>query len=388
MSDTKPKTIEDRLVDIILPLIIWAYQKAFGSVFTSAEWHQIAISLVPPPDSLRSNIVNGYKAAGIYQAYATEAVHSPSRRWKLRRYAQHRFQRMFRNDPGFRSGLPPTVDYLLQWRRKLEVAGYEADLTRITKLRDTEAQIKGEFDLLSRNTTIIDQWLPPEEVLDPKFYSAIMRQVGREGYAYDVIVLLEGIALYARALGMEKLTPKSPIFALLGFDRQKLEAPETCLIEILEKLLAMLGIKVGTVPQAEDVQLNWERIGKVFRWAIRRELPKGILGRYYSVRPKREKSLDKPVGQDATLKDVLLDHRATEEFDRFEERMVLESSLELIPPGQRQNAKFFIGPDNKGKSPRELRSELGDKEYEAKQRGAERACKSLANLRKEGKLFD
>jgi len=153
-------------------------------------------------------------------------------------------------------------------------------------------------------------------------------------------------------------------------------------------LLAMLGIKVGTVPQTEGVQFDWERIGKVFKWAIRRELPKMILGKNYSVRDKREMSLDKPMGQDTTLKDVLRDDKASEEFGNFEERMVLESSLELIPPGQRENAKFFIDPDNKGKSPQELRSELGDKKYEAKQRGVERAVKSLANLRKEGKLFD
>lgn len=388
MSDKKPKSLEDRLVDIILPCIVWACQKTFGSVLTSAEWHQVAISFLPPPDYLSRNIIKGYKAAGIYEACATEAVHFPSTRRRLRRYLQHRFKRMLRKNHQLRLALATARDWLLQWRRALEAAGYTADLTRITKLRDTEAQIKLDFDLLSRNTTIIDQWLPPEEVLDPRFYPAIMRQIGRQGYTYDVITLMQDFALNARALEMERLTPISRTLALFGWDRQKLQAPETCLIEILGKLLAMLGIKVGTVPQTEGAQFDWERIGKVFKWAIRRELPKMILGKNYSVRDKREMSLDKPMGQDTTLKDVLRDDKASEEFGSFEERMVLESSLELIPPGQRENAKFFIDPDNKGKSPQELRSELGDKKYEAKQRGVERAVKSLANLRKEGKLFD
>lgn len=78
MSDKKAKTIEDRLVDVILPLFVWAGRKAFGSLFTSIEWHQIATSLVPPPDYLRSNIIRGYKAWEDYAAYAIEAVHRSS----------------------------------------------------------------------------------------------------------------------------------------------------------------------------------------------------------------------------------------------------------------------------------------------------------------------
>lgn len=381
------KTIEDRFIDIILPLIVWQRQKAFGSVHTSAEWHQIAISLVPPPDSLCSNIMRGYKAAGIYDAYATEAVYSPSRRRKLRRYAQHRFQRTLRKNYQLRLAFSAARDWLLQWRRTLEAAGYTADLTRIRKLRDVEAKIKEDFDVLAHNTTIIDQWLPPEKVLDPKFYSAIMRQMGREGYAYDVIVLLQEFALYARALEMQGLTPKSPIFALLGFDKQKLEAPETCLIEFLERFLAMLGISVGTVPQTEDVQLDCEKIGEIFRWMICRELPKMILGKNYSVRDKREVSLDKSVGQHATLKDVLPDHRATEEFDRFEKRMVIESSLEQLPAAQREAVSFFLKADDEGKSPEELRYEVGEKKYERLKRNERRARKTLEYLRKSGKLL-
>jgi hypothetical protein len=81
MSDKKPKTIEERLVDIILPLFVWAGRKAFGSLFTSIEWHQIATSLVPPPDYLRSNIIRGYKARGIYEDYATESLEAKCSRW-------------------------------------------------------------------------------------------------------------------------------------------------------------------------------------------------------------------------------------------------------------------------------------------------------------------
>lgn len=385
MSDEKAKTIEHGLVDTTLPLIIWAEQKAFGSLFTSAEWHQIAISLVPPSNSLRGNIIKGWKAREDYSAYATQAVYSPSRRRKLRRYAQHRFQRMLRKDHGLRSGLPVMRDYLLRWRRNLETDG-QADLSRITKLTDTEAKIKRDLDVLSRNPIIIDQWLPPERVLDPRFYPTIMRQIGRQGYAYGVVSLLQDFALHTRALEMERLTPKSHIFSLLGFDREKLAAPETCLIEFLEKLLAMLGIKAGTAPQTEDVQLDWKRIGKVFQWAIRRELPKMILGKNYSVRARREVSLDKPVNQDTSLKDILLNHRATEQRERFEERMVIESSLELLPSGQREACRFFLDADDKGKDPDELRCEVGEKKYETLKRNERRARKTLKCLKESGKL--
>lgn len=380
------KTIEDRLVDTVLPLFVWACQKALGSVFTSAEWRHIALWLVPPPDSLCSNIIQGYQAAGIYEAYATEAVHSPSRRRRLRRYAQHRFQCMLRKNHHLRLALSTVRDWLLQWRQALEAAGYKADLTHITKLTDTEAKIKTDFDVLSHNTIIIDQWLPPEKVLDPNFYPAIMREGGRQGYTYDVISLMQGFALHARALEMERLTPNSPILALLGLDKQKLEAPETCLIEFLEKLLAMLGIKGGTVLQTEDVQLDWKGMGNLFQWAIRRELPKMILGKNYSVRRKREVSLDKPVGQHTTLKDVLSDYKASEQLDKVEERMVLESWLELLPPAQRKAAKFFIDPDNKGRSSEELRCELGERKYETLKRDERRARKTLEYLRESGKL--
>lgn len=385
MSDEKPKSIENRLVDSFLPLAVWVQQKALGSLFTSEAWHQIAISLVPPPDSFRRNVVEGCKVQGIYEAHATEALHSPSMRRKLRRYAQHRFQRMLRKDHGLRSGLPVMRDYLLRWRRNLEAVG-EADLTRITKLTDTEAKIKRDLDVLSRNPIIIDQWLPPEEVVDPRFYAAIMREGGRQGYAYDVIILMEDFALHARALEMERLTPNSHIFTLLGFDREKLKAPETCVIEFLGKLLAMLGIKIGSVPRTEDVQLDWGKIGKVFQWAIRRELPKMILGKNYSVRARREVSLDKPVNQDTSLKDVLLNHRATEQRERFEERMVIESSLELLPSGQREACRFFLDADDKGKNPDELRCEVGEKKYETLKRNERRARKTLKYLKESGKL--
>lgn len=386
MSDKEPKTIEDRLVDTMLPLLTWTQQKAFGSLLTPKEWQQIAISLVPPPDSLCSNIIRGSKATEIYEAYATEALHSPSRRRRLRRYAQHRFQHMLRNDHQLRLALSAGRGWLLQWRRNLQAAGHQADPTHIRKFRDTEAKIVTELDVLSHNTIIVDQWLPPEKVLDPRFYPAIMREIGRHGYAYHVISLMQDFALHARALEMERLTPNSHILALLGLDRQKLQAPETCLIEIWGKLLAMLGVSIGSAPQIESVQLDWGKIGQIFRWMIRRELPKMMLGKNYSVRDEREVSLDKPMGQHTTLTDVLPDHKATEEFNRVEERAVLENSLELLPASQREAASFFIDADNKGKTPQELRSELGDKKYEAKQRGLERAVKSLGNLRREGKL--
>lgn len=386
MSDKKVKTIKDRLVDTLLPLAVWVQQKALGSLFTSEAWHQVAISFVPPPDSLSSNIIEGCEAQGIYVGYATEALHSPSRRRKLRRYAQHRFSRMLRNDHRLRSGLSVIVDYLSRWRRDLEASGYEADPTRINKLTDIQVKIRRELDVLSRNTIIIDQWLPPEEVLDPRFYAAIMKDRGRQGYAYEVIKLIQEFALYARALKMQRLTPNSHLFALLGFDRQRLYAPETCVIEFLERLISILGIKIGTMPQTEQVRLNWEKIGEIAKWAIRRELPKTVLGKGYSVRDKKEISLDKPVGQGRTLKDILLDYKVAEQLEKYEERMVLESSLQLLPPAERDDAKFFLDPDNKGKSPQELRRELGNKEYETKQRGFERAVKRLANLKKEGKL--
>lgn len=184
MSDKKPKTTEERLVDIILPLFVSAGRKAFGSLFTSIEWHQIATSLVPPPDYLRSNIIRGYKAWGIYEAYATEAVHCPSVRRKVRRSAQHRFQRMLCNNPQLRLALSTARDWMLRWCQAFEAGGYKADITRIRKLTDTEAKIKRDFDVLSHNTINIDQWLPPEEALDPRFYPAIMRAGGRQGYAF------------------------------------------------------------------------------------------------------------------------------------------------------------------------------------------------------------
>ena len=137
------------------------------------------MSLAPPPDSLRINIIRGWKARKDYAAHATEALYSPSRRRRLRRYAKHCFQHMLRNDPGFRSALLPTVNYLLQWRKNLEAAGYEADRTHIRELTEIEAKMKRDFDVLSHNTIIIEQWLPPEKVLDSRFYPAIMKERGR-----------------------------------------------------------------------------------------------------------------------------------------------------------------------------------------------------------------
>jgi hypothetical protein len=150
--------------------------------------------------------------------------------------------------------------------------------------------------------------------------------------------------------------------------------------------LAILGVNVESAPQLENVQPDCEKIGKILAWLIRRELPKEVLGKGYSVRDEREVSLDKPVGQDTALKDVLRDYKASEEFDKFEEQMVIESSLERLSAAQREAAKFFIDAGNKGRSAEELCYEVGEKRYETLKRNERRARKTLEYLRKSGKL--
>ncbi len=82
----------------------------------------------------------------------------------------------------------------------------------------------------------------------------------------------------------------------------------------------------------------------------------------------------------------LPDSHAEEWLSEMEDRSVLESSLELLPASQREDSHFFIEASKRGKTPEELRRELGDKKYKSKERNVQRAVKALVDLKKSGKL--
>lgn len=73
-------------------------------------------------------------------------------------------------------------------------------------------------------------------------------------------------------------------------------------------------------------------------------------------------------------------------YHEMEDRSVLDSSLELLPASQRKDSYFFIEAHNQGQTSEELRRELGERKYKSKQRNVQRAVKTLADLKKSGRL--
>ena len=239
----------ESIVKVVLPLHTWILQKVCGSVFPDAVWKAIALSLVPPSDSL----VNTIKREGA--DLDSPALLSPSYRRRLRNQFKHYLSHQLRNDP-----MSLVVrEHLLRWRQEREAEGYIADPARIRKLRDIEAETNDYY----ASGHAQDDLLNILELGDKEF---TLESVDQERLD-DATALTWEFALYGEGGHKPTLRWNSGLWQALGIDPENLDAitPEQGLLYCLSQFQALLGLDGGP-PKIANLR-------RLLKWTIRTHLP-------------------------------------------------------------------------------------------------------------------
>ena len=328
------RLIERRLVNTLLPLTPWVLQKVCGPMFNWNQWHDIALSFVPPSQSVSDVILK--EAAGSI----SPALLSPTWRRKLRSRYRRFFCRRLRRNPLALAAR----QYLLEWKAKLEKEnmGYSPTPTPIRKLADIEAERRMEFEEMAQKPEEIGDLFPPKKVLDPRVYSQMMKELGTDGYNLQVIGLLMEFALRGESTVRPEITSRSNLWPIIGVDPKMLGglAPEAGMILILDALFKKVGAGLG---KPDD-----EGLRKMAEWAIRTHLPRIVLGAGYTVRDDREVHLAAPISESATIDDTLQDKEASKFTEEVEAGIDYKLSLKKLPPAQQKALELFVMAEEQG----------------------------------------
>jgi len=229
----------DPIVKTILPVLLWTLEKVLGPVLTPSEWRAIALSFVPPPDSLVDTIKREYAE------FDTPALLAPTKRRQICNRIKHYIRCQLRGNPF----LLPVREYLLRWRRELEAKGYAADPSRIRKLRVIETETNDHFACL----------LAGEQI--PDALQSIVKS------SPDATNLLWEFARYGEGGEKPELRRSSNPWKILGLDPQQLDSilPTDGLILCLDRFMALFGL-AGQPPDEP-------RLRQLAKWVIRTHLP-------------------------------------------------------------------------------------------------------------------
>lgn len=241
MSNNKNKATTDRIVDTVVPLLLWLMKKTLGPCFKRDEWRAVALSLVPPPD----NVVNSIRREIGY--LETPALLAPSyRRWLrncYKRYIRHQFR-----DNGM--VLQRIRQYFIQWRQALEATGHAFDPTRIEKLSDIEAEMTDYYahGCAQKDLSNMLGLLDEERV-------------------HDATTLAWEFAFYGGGGSKPKLRRNSALWKALGLDPEQLENMSDAdgFILFISRFMALLGL-AGQPPDEPNLR-------RLLQWVVRTHLP-------------------------------------------------------------------------------------------------------------------
>ena len=229
------------IVKLVLPLESWVLQKVAGPVYTDAIWRAIALSRVPPPQSLVNTIVR--ECADL----DSPALLAPSYRRRVRNRRKRYVRRQLRDNPLMLA----VRGWLLTWWQELEAEGYTADPSRIRKLADKEAEANAYYEGLLQ--------LQGEELPEP--LGSLVRA------RPDAINLFWEFALYGEGGSNPKIPRNSPLFKMLNIDLEKLDTmtSEQGLLYCLSQYVALQGLN-GSPPKMANLR-------QLLRWVVRTHLP-------------------------------------------------------------------------------------------------------------------
>jgi hypothetical protein len=236
----------ESIVKFFLPLHSWVLQKAFGPVFTDAIWREIALSLVPPPQSLVNTIVRECADSD------SPALLAPSYRRRVRNHYKRYVRRQLRDNPLMLA----VRGWLLRRRQELEAKGYTADPARIRKARDVETETNDYFALGHTQDDLSDMLGPIDQ-----------ERLQDQERLHDTTTLVWEFALYGEGGEKPRIRRDSAIWKALNIDPEKLDAmtDEDGLLYCLSQFEALLGLD-GEPPKEANLR-------RLLQWTIRTHLP-------------------------------------------------------------------------------------------------------------------
>lgn len=309
------------VVKTFLPLLTWTQQKALGPVFKPNEWRAVALSLLPPSNSIVNVIMR--ESTSLNSA----ALLSASARRRFRNREKRHIEDQLRGNRMASS----MCGYLLAWRQKLEADGYIADFARIRKLRDIEAETNLYYTQLAQSrdwaeTLGVDQ--------------------DRE---HDVTTLLWEFALYGEGGCKPKLRRNSVPYNVLSIDPEQLnslpaeDVPPLCLSRLQallgmdgeppdkRKLLQLLKWVVAThIPADHEPQTTPE--------AIANAVSRGLVHRGYEVKDKETGEIEVEI-EDSDATRFIRETEVKDELDRIVSRVKFSPGERLVLTGIRRGLK-------------------------------------------------
>lgn len=244
------------------------------------------------------------------------------------------------------------------------------DLSRIPKFSELEMRQRQEAEEISKATEEVAEVFPMHLTVDGRLRNEILVQVtDSDGYASTVADIVAEVKLNPETIKQSTSAIRTffKVFPLARELKEAAELPQG--FRIIGKMIGRFMV-LSRTPQGEEL--------------VRKMIGNMLIDQFveHPYTKYRRESLEEAAEKGLELADSQVEEQST----RVEERAILESSLEQLPASQREDSQFFLEAGDFGKSPRELRDELGEKRYKAKQRNFERGLKGLENLRRSGKL--
>jgi len=310
------------IVRTILPLLTWSWQKALGPVCKPSEWRAIALSLLPPPNSIVNVIMRECTILD------STALLSASARRRFRNNAKRHIEDELRGN----HKASAMCSYLLSWRQKLEFEGYTSDTSRIRKAYDIESETNAYYNQLAQNQDIMETF----EVDQDK--------------AQDINSLLWEFALYGEGGSCKpQLKWNSVPYKILNIDLEQLDSlPEEDIPTLfLSRFLTLIGMD-GNPPDEKKLcrLLNWviethlpdDHEPQTTPKAVTNAVDRGLIHRGYEVKDKESGEIKLEIG-DPDASRFTHDIEVKDELDGIVSRAKLSTSERYVFNGMREGLK-------------------------------------------------
>lgn len=381
------RSAKERVADTYWPLVIHPYRTLYGPFLGRVMAHSFGCQ---PPSWFEADVSK-------LERDNVEAFLSPAYRRRFRNIAKRAFRTKVMEakrqgiDPrqmarqsasemyeGLREELSVSnIEELSKGEIKadwppfaeLEKEIHRIDFSRVPKIGQLEAEQNRKAEEIVKDAKGAAEFFPTYSTIDARVRREILVQVGgKEGYASTLANILAEAEV--RPLSIAESTSAKKVLIRLCHLEEELEAVP------FPQIFRIIGRTIGKFMKLsmtqEGSRIAARLVGKV--------VMDQFTDQPYSKYPKEsfENLAEKGI--------QLRDSHAEEWLSEMEDRPVLESSLELLPASQREDSYFFIEAHEQGKTPEELRRELGDRKYKSKKRNVQRAMKTLADLKKSGRL--
>lgn len=391
------RSAKERVADTYWPLIIHPYRTLYGSFLgrlmaqsfgcQPTSWFRAEVSKIEHDNieaflspAYRRRFRNTYK-----RAFRTGVMEARREGIDARQMARESLSQMYEglreelsgsnieelSDGEIKADWPPFAE--------LEKEIQKIDLSRILTLAQFEMQANRKAAEIARDAEGAGEFfsiystIPGSSGADARIRKEILGQVGgTEGYALTLADILAEAEISPLSI-TDSIRAGKALISLFRLEHLENELEAVQFAQVFRIIGRTNGkcLKLSMAPE-HGKQIAACLVGKM------------IIDRFtdHPYSKHRRESLEDLIEKGVQVRNS----QADEWLSEMEDNSVLESSIELLPASQRKDSQFFIEAHKQGKTPEELRRELGERVYKSKQRNLERAVKTLADLRKSGKL--